>query len=119
VKFVTVGLLRRRFITSVITALKLGSRASSVFDWTITRSPAGVLNSLSSKRSIRPDSRTPASATSSVFVPITIVPSTKAPRQNASQPKMAIFRCLALQWAIRAARLRDSDMAKPPNPVCG
>ena len=41
---------------------------------------------------MRPDSRTPASATCSVFVPITIVPMTNAPIQNPSQPKMAIFR---------------------------
>ena len=65
---------------------------------------------------MRPDSRTPASATFSVFVPITIVPMTNAPRQKASQPKMAIFRWCALQCAIRAEMLRGSDMVKPPPP---
>src|SRR5437762_12884675 len=76
----------------------------------ITRSPAGVLKSLSSRRSMRPDSRTPAFEASRLVTPMAIVPKANATQQKASQPKMAIFLCCALQCAIRAERLRDSVM---------
>src|SRR4029453_13753102 len=76
----------------------------------MTRSPAGVLKSLSSRRSMRPDSRTPAFEASRLVTPTAIVPKANATKQKASQPKMAIFLCCALQCAIRAERLRDSGM---------
>src|SRR5215207_5499753 len=65
---------------------------------------------------MRPDSRTPAFEASRLVTPTAIVPNANATKQNASQPKMAIFRCCALQCAIRAERLRDSAMMEPPTP---
>jgi hypothetical protein len=53
-------------------------------------------------RDARPDSPAPVSNSLSCFVPAA-VPAAKAITMNASQPKIAIFRCWALHRPIRAA----------------
>jgi hypothetical protein len=56
--------------------------------------------------SARPESPASASAGSRDFVPITL-PSATATNTNASHPKIAVFRCAALQRPMRAARFWD------------
>jgi hypothetical protein len=56
--------------------------------------------------SARPDSPGAVSSSSSCFVPMAL-PSMTATTTNASHPKIAVFRCAALQRPMRAARFWD------------
>ena len=56
--------------------------------------------------SARPDSPGPAVSKTIVFIGEVMLIANRT-TANASQPKIAFFRCCALQRAIRAARLRE------------
>src|SRR3954469_18457802 len=93
-----------RATTSATAALNLGSSAFSFPLWTSTDSSAFFGNALKAAFSARPDSPTPDSWSSSVFVP-TWLPIANARITKASHPKMAFLRCWALQRPALAARL--------------
>ena len=102
---VTAGTDETRSTTSSTAALKAGLLASSVRLWISTNSSAGRSKFSARIFSIRPDSPGIPSLGPSCFVPTT-PPTTSAAMTNASQPKVAVFQCEALQRPVRAARLR-------------
>ena len=102
--FVTTSSAETLATTSSTAAAKAGSLMVSESLWTRTLSPAGWSNSSWRSLSTRPDSPTPDVACSILVVPLRM-PAANATTTNASQPKMAVFRCCALQRPIRPARL--------------
>src|SRR5215210_1876910 len=101
--FATAWSFETPVMTSWTAALNAGSLVVSERLWISTSSPPGCLKSSYRIVSARPDSPGPAVWKTIVFIgeAMLVVNRTIA---KASQPKIAFFRCCALQRAIRAAR---------------
>ena len=85
-----------RATTSVTAAVKAGVPAPAERLRIRTLSSAGCLKPSSRIRSMRPDSPGPGALGSTLLTPIA-VPRPKATITKASQPKVAVFQCAALQ----------------------
>src|SRR3954471_1436066 len=95
----------RRCTTSLTAAVTCGSSALiEPLPWIRTRSPASAGKPASSAITApRLESPLPDATSLSWFCP-TLPPITQARTTNRIQPRMAVFRCVALQWPARAAR---------------
>ena len=110
---VTSGTCFSRSTTSLMTTRNCGSRATCSVLWIRTDSEAGSLKSpLPRIFCARPDSPSPESESSSLFVPI-VVPRKTATTTKISQPKNAVFQWPALQRPARPARFVLSTSQLP------
>src|SRR5204863_8708495 len=100
----TAATFASRATTSLTAESKAGAPARAERLWISTLSLAGNLNPASRILPIRPDSPGPALVGSACFVP-TWLPTANASTTSASQPKVAVFQCAALQRPTRAATL--------------